>query len=366
MARALRRDVFERDSIGVYHCFNRIVRRSFLCGVDPVTQKDYAYRREWFYRRLRYLAQYFAIDVLAYAIMSNHYHLVLRNRPDLVAAMDDRQVVTAWLMICPKSQKQGNGTAKPPTEAEIQWERNAPGRIAELRARLSDPSWLIRQLSQYIGIRCNAEDDETGHFWQARYGMTRLLDEAAVLACLAYVDLNPLRAHAATNLKDYQHVSIGERLRTLEDGAIEPSQWLSPLAIAQETNGQPGPVVHRMTREEVAAAVEESSAPPLGCLSITFGQYVDLLHWLSGWDPAAGDANRKAAQPTSGAQSILQKLSLDSREFFDLVHHFRTRFSTAAGSEESLRGEAQRRGRRRLHAPGRRALSPRARPPAGS
>ena len=71
------------------------------------------------------------------------------------------------------------------TEPEIQVELSAPSRVADLRARLSDPSWLIRQLSQYMGIRCNAEDNEIGHFWQSRYGMTRLLDEAAVLACLA-------------------------------------------------------------------------------------------------------------------------------------------------------------------------------------
>ena len=229
MARPLRRDVFDSDTIGVYHCFNRIVRRSFLCGFDPLTQKDYGHRRDWFYQRLRYLTRFFAIDVLAYAIMSNHYHLVLRNRPDQVATMDDRQVVTAWLMICPKSQKQPHGTGRPPTEPEIQVELSAPNRVADLRARLSDPSWLIRQLSQYMGIRCNAEDNEIGHFWQSRYGMTRLLDEAAILACLAYVDLNPLRAHAATSLEGYPHGSIGERLRTLEDEAIEASRWSTLL-----------------------------------------------------------------------------------------------------------------------------------------
>jgi hypothetical protein len=201
--------------------------------------KDYAHRREWFYQRLRYLAQYFAIDVLAYAILSNHYHLVLRNRPDQVQKLNDREVVTNWLMICPKSQKQSDGTAKPPTEPEIQVELNKPGRVAELRSRLSNPSWLIRQLSQYMGIRCNAEDELTGHFWESRFGMTRLLDEAAILACLAYVDLNPLRAHMTDSLEGYRHVSIGERLRSLEDEAIDSSSWLAPIAESSESDGQP-------------------------------------------------------------------------------------------------------------------------------
>jgi hypothetical protein len=69
-----------------YHCFNRIVRRNFLCGFDPHSGKDYSHRLEWLYQRLRYLARYFALDVLGYAILSNHFHLVLRNRPDRQAS----------------------------------------------------------------------------------------------------------------------------------------------------------------------------------------------------------------------------------------------------------------------------------------
>lgn len=171
--------------------------------------------------------------------------VVLRNRPDEVEAMDDREVVTAWLMICPKSEKEVDGTAKPPTEPEIQVELNQPGRVADLRSRLSNPSWLIRQLSQYMGIRCNAEDEISGHFWESRFGMTRLLDEAAILACLANVDLNPLRAHMTNSLEAYPHVSIGERLRTLNDEAIDSSSWLSPIALRGETDGQPATVVNR-------------------------------------------------------------------------------------------------------------------------
>jgi hypothetical protein len=282
MARTKRSEVFEPDTVGVYHCYNRIVRRSFLCGFDPHTGKDYAHRREWFYQRLRYLAQYFAIDVLAYAILSNHYHLVLRNRPDQVGPLSDREVVTNWLMICPQSQKQSDGTAKPPTEPEIQVELNKPGRVAVLRSRLSNPSWLIRQLSQYMGIRCNAEDELTGHFWESRFGMTRLLDEAAILACLAYVDLNPLRAHMTDSLEGYRHVSIGERLRSLEDEAIDSSSWLTPIAESSESDGQPATVVNDLSREELADAIASQNSQPLGCLPIGLERYTELLQWLSG------------------------------------------------------------------------------------
>lgn len=356
MARTKRSEVFDPDAIGVYHCFNRIVRRSHLCGFDPHTGNDYSHRRQWFYQRLRHYAQYFAIDVLAYAILSNHFHLVLRNRPDQVEAMDDREVVVAWLMICPQSGKQPDGSVEPPTEPEIRSELNKPDRVPELRKRLSNPSWLIRQVSQYMGIRCNAEDEMRGHFWESRYGMTRLLDEAAILACLAYVDLNPIRSHLVDSLEAYRHVSIGERLRTLDDEAIDTSSWLAPIALHRETNGKAVTVANRVSREGVEKAIETQSQEPLGCLPIRLEQYAELLRWLAG-DKSPAERDAGVDEQETNSATALAQLGLDPTEFFDLVHNFRKRFFTAAGDSDSLRREAARRGKRRLNGPGRRGLS---------
>jgi hypothetical protein len=351
MARPLRSDVFDPETIGVYHCFNRIVRRSFLWGFDPYTGRDYCHRRDWFYQRLRYLAAHFAIDVLGYAVLSNHYHLVLRNRPDQVQKWSDRQVVAAWLRICPRCSRKPDGTGGEPTTAEIQYELQRPARVAELRRRLSNPSWLIRQLAQYMGIRCNAEDQLSGHFWEARFGMRRLLDEAAVLACLAYVDSNALRAGMVDSLEAYPYVSIGERLRTLDDQAIDPSGWLAPLELSSETDGKPVVVVNRLSRAEVAGQ-SSSRQQPLGCLPMTLPEYAELLRWLSGIQ-----GGRSAERPID-EPPVLRRLGLDPLEFAELVHHFSGRFFTAAGSPASLAAEAKRRGRGRLYGPGQRALQP--------
>lgn len=362
MARGCRSDVYESDIVGVYHCFNRIVRRSFLCGYDPHTGRDYSHRRDWFYRRLKFFSGHFCIDVLAYAVLSNHFHLVLRNRPDLVAKMSDREVAVAWLHICPKSKKNRDGTSKPPTEKEIQAVLGTPGWIAEHRGRLSNPSWLIRQLCQYMGIRSNAEDEMTGCFWEPRFGMRRLLDEAAVLACMAYVDLNPVRGGCVESLEAYPHVSIGERLRTLDEDTVDPSDWLAPLELAEEMNGAPAKVVNRMTREELEEAISGKSDAPLGCLPMGLQEYAELLRWLSR-PVKKGESTEPTSAAPAGGELTLQRLGFDPAEFREAVMSFDQSLKTAAGCAESLEREAHRRGRRRIRTPRCRPL-PRPKPMA--
>ena len=93
---------------GVYHCFSRCVRRAFLYGFDALTRRDFSHRKAWLVDRLRYLAAIFAIEVCAYAVMENHYHTILRTRPDIVAIWSDREVATRWLTLFPR-HRQRNG-----------------------------------------------------------------------------------------------------------------------------------------------------------------------------------------------------------------------------------------------------------------
>ena len=66
--------------------FLRVVRRCFLLGNDPVTGKNYDHRKIWIEDQLKHLAANFGIDLLSFAILSNHFHLILRSRPDVVAS----------------------------------------------------------------------------------------------------------------------------------------------------------------------------------------------------------------------------------------------------------------------------------------
>jgi len=98
MARLARVEVFAADEVAIVHLVNRTERRCFLVGDDPLTQKNYDHRKAWMERELEHLARFFSIDLLCFAILSNHFHLVLRSRPDVVAQWDDREVARRWLM----------------------------------------------------------------------------------------------------------------------------------------------------------------------------------------------------------------------------------------------------------------------------
>ncbi len=76
-----------------YHCVSRCVRRAFLCGTDHNTGQCYEHRRGWLEDRLLSLPQVFAIDVAAYAIMSNHYHAVLFVDAERASHRSDTEII---------------------------------------------------------------------------------------------------------------------------------------------------------------------------------------------------------------------------------------------------------------------------------
>ncbi len=193
MPRIRRRFLVAPTEVGVYHCINRCVRRSFLCGGDPVSGKNYDHRRQWIQDRIQFLAGQFGVDVLGFAVMSNHLHVVLRNRPDIVQGWSDADVARRWWSLFPK-RRDAEGKPREPTEFELQMITADAARFAEIRHRLSNVSWFMRCLVEPIARNANREDFCTGRFWEGRFKCQPILDESALAACLAYVDLNPIRA----------------------------------------------------------------------------------------------------------------------------------------------------------------------------
>ena len=231
MGRVVRSEEFDPAESSVIHVVQRCVRRAFLAGVDEKSGKDFSFRREWIRRRMESLASVFGIDVLTYAIMSNHMHLILilRNRPDVVASWSDQQVAIRWLRVFPGRRLEEH--LAEPTENDVNMLVNQPERLAIIRERMSDISWFMRALSEPIARMANRQDECTGRFWEGRFKALRIVDETGLLACAMYVDLNPIRAAMASSPDESIHTSAYDRIQSDKGKVIDSAAFdLSPVS----------------------------------------------------------------------------------------------------------------------------------------
>jgi REP element-mobilizing transposase RayT len=275
-----------------YHTISRCVRRAFLCGEDSLTGKNYEHRKSWVIERLRELADTFAIDICAYAIMSNHYHLVLRINQETARGWDIGQVIEQWeklysvpVLVARYRRGETNSQAENSKAEEI---------IETWRERLMDISWFMRSLNEYLARRANQEDNCTGHYWESRFKSQALLDDAAVLACMSYVDLNPVRAKMAETPEGSDYTSIQQRIRELA-----PKQ-------AKQTDQAPTTPIPLMK------LVSQRQDPHPNSLGFTLTDYLELVDWAG---REIREGKRGAINET--APPILERLSLDPSRLMD-------------------------------------------------
>jgi hypothetical protein len=148
---------------------------------------------------MRELAGLFAIEICGYSVMSNHLHLVLRNRPDIAEQWSADEIALRWCRLFPPHDD-ATGEPVEPGEHDLAMLTANSERLSELRKRLADLSWFMRCLCEKIARDGNHEDGTSGRFWAGRFKSVALLDEAAILACSVYVDLNPIRETSDTHL----------------------------------------------------------------------------------------------------------------------------------------------------------------------
>lgn len=205
-----RKDQVSLADTPYYHCISRCVRRAWLCGDDPVSGQNFDHRKRWLVLRVKELAASFAIDVCAYAVMSNHYHLVLHVNQATAASWSDAEVCRRWTTLFPGHRSLLETLAN---NADSQAARTRMSRqVKQWRERLQDLSWFMRCLNEPIARRANREDECSGRFWEGRFKSQALLDERALITCMAYVDLNPIRAGLTDSLEASDFTSVQERL----------------------------------------------------------------------------------------------------------------------------------------------------------
>jgi len=375
MGRPLRIEIFSDNEVCIVHVVSRTCRRAFICGVDESTGRDYSHRRDWIQRRQEALCSVFAIDVLTYAILSNHFHTVLRNRPDIVATWSDHEVATRWLKVYPG--RRINEQLADPTETDVQALVNDTEKLEEIRRRLSDISWFMRALNEPIARMANAEDDCTGRFWEGRFKAHRIVDDAGLLACAMYVDLNPIRAAMAQTIEESQHTSAFDRLEASQ-GVEMNSAAFDLVTLSPEEAGKShkektvdqqkaerrrkGRDVRRQTERRVLrdawlapltldpevlstnpqAHTDGLRASDKGFLRMPWEDYLELLRWTArGPD---GDGSKASAK----LEGILERLGIDGHMWRDLVWNFKRYFGSGscAGSPASMATHAKDTGKR--------------------
>lgn len=355
-----RREIVHEDEVGVYHCVARCVRRAFLCGDDPLTQQSFDHRKTWIRQRLEELAGIFAVDVGGFAVMSNHIHLVVRTRPDVVARWSDEEVALRWWRLFPHRRDE-EGRPADPEPHELAMLRADPQVLAERRRRLGSLSWWMRCLCEPIARRANREDGCTGRFWEGRFKCQALLDEAAVLACSIYVDLNPIRAAVAQTPEQSEFTSGYERIHAERarrrarrqrpsrpkrrrrpkgaswDGWLSPIRAERPAQLASRAKPHADPAVGRASRR----------ASSKSFLNLPLREYLRLLDW-TGRQLRRG----KRGSIRVSLAPILQRVAIDGESWLASVASFGRWFHRAVGHVDRLKEAAARAGRHWLQGVG--------------
>ena len=311
-----RKTLVSLDATPYYHCVSRCVRRAFLCGEDSFTGKSFEHRRQWIEERLLSITEAFAIEIAAYAIMHNHYHVVLHINRDKALAWSLPEVITHWHGLFNGSVLSQRFVAG---EALSKAERDAlSDQVDVWRERLMSISWFMRCVNEPIAREANQEDAATGRFWEGRFKSQALLDEKALAACMAYVDLNPIRARMAKTPEQSDHTSIKQRIQQALNSPVQPTT-LFPFI------GNP--------RKDM----------PDG-LPFNLKDYLELVDWSG----RILRKDKKGAIPEH-LPAILQRLDMDARHWVYLTKNFEQPFKDLVGAAHHVRKACDVMGKRWVH-----------------
>jgi hypothetical protein len=319
------------EATSYYHCISRCVRRAFLCGEDALTGRSSEHRRDWIEERLLALGQVFAIEVCGYAVLQNHTHSVLHVDRPLAESWTTREVVERWHGLFGATVLSERFLREEPL---LDAEQAQLDTVAETwRERLTSVKWFMRCLNEPIARKANDEDDCTGHFWEGRFKSQALLDESAVLACLAYVDLNPVRAAIAETPEDSDYTSIQRRIRTLQAASESTEATSEGAEVADATP----PTTQPPELYPFVGGVRE--AMPEG-LPFHLADYLELVNWMG---RAVRDDKRGAI--SSDLPPILERLGITPEAWLQLSTEFETQFSRWIGQAEHVEQACVRGGR---------------------
>ena len=305
-----RKQLVDRKTPGFYHCTNRCVRRTFLCGIDEETGIDYSHRKEWLEKRMFELCDIFSISIYAYAVMDNHYHIVLYLDPIAPQNWRAEDVAEKWLLAYPG--RYSNPKFAKQRALKKQAIMGDKEKLKTYRKRLGSLSWFMGRLNEPLAKQSNQEDYCTGRFWEGRYSSQALLDEAAVFSCMAYVDLNPIRAGIAEKIDESKYTAINKRVKRLKE--------VDPIEVQKELDASITAITHHIKSKQ---------------LPISLKDYIELVEY-------AGKSIKypnKSAMPAH-VKSTLSSLNLQPNHWLKQIESFGDYYCHVVDPIEQIRKRA--------------------------
>ena len=279
--------------------------------------------------RIFELAEVFAIDVCAYAVMSNHCHLVLSVDQERALGWDDREVARRWMTLFGGTALVRSFVAVE-TLSEAQLAAVAL-KVDEYRKRLFDISWFMRCLNEPIARMANAEDNASGRFWEGRFKSQALLDEAALIAAMAYVDLNPIRAGMAQTPEESDYTAIQQRIME-QDPKVADRHTDAFEKLPEDLQTAIG---------KLMPFADQKADNPERTIPYEIQDYLELVDW-SGRAVVEG----KRGSIPDNLPPILERLKIDQAAYIKFINRSeKNRFGNFIGPVEAMRNLAERFGK---------------------
>jgi hypothetical protein len=251
--------------------------------------------------------------------------LVARNRPDLLKDLTPLQIAARWLKIHP-TKKMRLENRSTPTQEDLD-QTLLRYDTEELRKRLSDISWFMRELNQYIAVKANREDNCKGAFIESRFKSQNLADDAAILTCMIYCDLNPIRAQIATSIETSINTSGYVRYQAekaknniLNANELKESQPKKKLNNRQEKEIEAQKKIAKKVTwlaplEKLDLNLKDNTRKPI--LSITTTKFLELL------DFTGKEYHKDKPGKISGnIAPILEVMGLSQKQWFENLKNY--------------------------------------------
>jgi REP element-mobilizing transposase RayT len=268
------------------------------------------YRKGWVEDEIFRLINIMAIDLFAHSVLSNHYHILIKIRPDIVKRWSAEEVAKRYFALCPSSRKKrpkGVKKSDPPTQKEINWFVFASGKLKRARKRLSCVSFFMQRLNHRISCLVHADEGVKGRLWESRFHSRRVVDAVSFLRMMIYIDINLLRAGMVRKLEDSRHTSIRYRIE----------KFLNRCPPEHET------------RAALLANLQ----------GVSMGDYLKLV------DVSARRITPHKYSVPESEPSIEDRLGISGEQWERFVVADSLQFrGTVIGTEESMAAEAKRRG----------------------